>query len=200
MRMMDAEAGLIGDNEYRVYGAEALLESLPRNNSGLAKYQRTAGSPEDKGQHLTNGFQRWRSSISAYDSVPLPAIKGKGAWAGHEYYVLQPGVAVKKLGADKFEISIWDEMHISPMQILAQCVDLADREGYRTFKLASWTVEEYHGSPTNHSARPYWGRLWFKNIVDVVLQQQHELTSLEPVFVVDEIRSHVGEKVAPLGY
>jgi hypothetical protein len=129
--------------------------------------------------------------------VPLPAINGKGIHAGHEYDILQPGAKVTKLATDRFDIAIWDEVHVSPLQILSQCVELADREGYKVFKLANWTVEEHYGSPSNNSSRPYWGRLWFINTVDVVLQQQKDPASLEPVFVVDEIRSRLGATGAP---
>lgn len=198
IRILDTDAVPISDNDNRVYQAEMLLENLPRANIGLAEYQGMAGSAEYKSQHAPRGFQRWRSSISPYDSVPLPAINGKGIHAGHEYDIFQPGAKVTKLATDRFDIAIWDEVHVSPLQILLQCVVLADREGYKAFKLANWTIEEHYGSPSNHSSRPYWGRLWFRNTVDVVLLQEKESTNFEPVFVVDEIRSRLDTNGAPL--
>lgn len=177
-----------------MYRAESLLETLPQENRGLAEYQGIAGLPEDENQHATHGFQRWRTSISAYDSVPLPAIKQ--TWLTDDR--LQPGSKVTKSKDGRFEIAIWDELQVSPLQILAHCVELADREGYKVFKLANWTVEEHTDLYSDNRVPPYRkGWVWFRNTVDVVLQQHRDPDSLELVFDADEIRSRLSVAGAP---
>lgn len=169
------------------------MQALPQENRGLAEYQGTAGLPEDESEHAPDGFQRWRSSSSPYDSVPLPAIK-QASWfpVFQAYDRLQPGSQVTKSAADRFEIAIWDEVQVSPLQILSHCVELADREGYKVFKLANWTVEEYtdvYSNSLDHIYRKGW--IWFRSTVDVVLRQHKDPNSLEPVFDVDELRSRL---------
>jgi hypothetical protein len=88
-----------------------------------------------------------------------------------------------------FGIVQWSRLPLSPIDLLRQGVKLADREGYAVFKLEQWTTEEYR------SGR-YWGdwndwSAWFRTKARLVLQHQSEPNSLDPVFVVDEIRENV---------
>lgn len=79
------------------------------------------------------------------------------------------------------------------MQILWQCIALANREGYKVFKLEKWTIEDHYGE----NRGPYSVRIWFRDTVDVVLQHEKELNSLESVFEVDEVLSRMDTNGAP---
>jgi hypothetical protein len=74
-----------------------------------------------------------------------------------------------------------------PVALLRDCVLLADEMGFEVFKLKGWTVEEHRDTG---SSRYQW-RVWFRTTAEVVLQHEKGPDSLEPVFVVDEIRSNV---------
>jgi len=91
-----------------------------------------------------------------------------------------------QIPSDSFELSVSDRRLIAPLRFLHECVQLADQQGYEVFKLVNWTVEE-------HRTKKIGGRLhiWFRTKAIVVLQHQNELGSLDPVFVVDEIRKQV---------
>lgn len=193
IRVLDGNGVSLPKNDNRVYSADSLLESLPVENSGLAKYQRTVGPPEHKDQHVPRKFKRWRSSSSAYDSEPLPASNPQESWP-LKYDLVQPGTKVTQMAPSRFTIAIWDEAQISPMQILWQCIGLANREGYKVFKLQKWTIEDHYGG----NRGPYSVRIWFRDTVDVVLQHEKEPNSLESVFEVDEVLSRMVTNGAPL--
>ncbi len=180
----------------RVYEVSNLLQSLPEKNSGLAKYQKTTSHDEA----ITNtgyGFSRWRSSVSGYDSVPVPGHWEKPVF-GSAYFKFEPGMNITKEPTGSFHIAIWDDYWnsnrhnsdepILQIQLLRQCVALAEHEGFEVFKLEDWTVEEHReATPEDGDLR----KVWFRTTATVMLQHQKDPNSLDPVFVVDEIRSNV---------
>lgn len=193
IRIVDANAVPLLKNDDRVYSVDSLLESLARENSGLAKYQGTIVPSSQKDSYVPRRFQRWRSSSSAYNSVRLPASHSHESWPW-KYDVVEPGSNVVQTAPGKFTIAVWDEAQISPMQVLWQCVALANREGYKVFKVEKWAIEEHSGGAQG----PHTVRIWFRDMVDVVLQHQKEPNSLESVFEVDEVLSRMDGNGASL--
>lgn len=188
IRMLQNYPSSMLPNNNRVYEAGLLLQNLTEKNSGLAEYQkkmvhdasvRTAG----------NGFTRWRSSVSGYDSAPVLGIR-QTTFIGQEYIKFKPGNAIiPQIPSGQFEIAMWDDKLISPLQFLSECVKLADQRRYEAFKLMNWTVDEYRNDDT-HYREGGW-KVWFRTKATIVLQHQNEPDTLDPVFVVDEIRSNV---------
>ena len=186
----------------RVYEVDKLLQNLPEKNSGLAEYQKTTSHDEA----ITNtryGFSRWRSSVSGYDAVPVP-----GRWEkpllGSAAFKFEPGKSIVKQPTGSFRIAIWDDhwnsnRHnidepILQIQLLRQCVTLAEHEGFEVFKLEDWIVEEHREATPDGNLR----NVWFRTSANVTLQHQKEADSLDPVFVVDEVRPYLMSNKAKL--
>jgi len=168
-------------NDDRLYEVDKLLQSVTEKNNGPIEYQENYSPTE-------NGFRRWRSSVSGYNSVPVPGHWEKPLW-GPSYLKFESGTDMAKGSTSNFRVAIWDD-HFRPtfpIQLLQQCLTLAEREGFEFFRLENWTVEEHRDDPTQVRL----GRVWFRTAAHVVLQHQKELDSLDPVFVVDEIRKNV---------
>lgn len=178
-----------------VYSVNKLLESLAHENGGLPVTQETVSSPKHENQLVSRSFQRWRTSSSAYNSVPVPGIHHEGVF-GHKYVEFKPDSQVTQTAPGRFTVAVWQEFLISPIHMLWQCIWHADREGYKVFKLENWAVEEHIGGKVAN----YPGKVWFRSSVDVVPQQQADPASLEPVFAVEEIRSRLSQAGAPLPY
>jgi hypothetical protein len=189
MRVLDRNASSVPRDEDHIYEVNKLLESLEQKNIELAEHQGIS-LPHDGTVKITdNQVTRWRS-VSDYDSESVPLVR-KSFWGGgfQIFWGFEPGTEITKKPSGAFEIAMWDRVLVSPVQLLLECVKLADREGYEVFKLENWTVEE-HRADGDRGDR----RIWFKTKTNVVLQHQKTPGSLEPVFVVEEIRSNVGTK------
>ena len=176
----------IQPNDDRVYEVDTLLRSLPKKNSGLADYEKK-NSPGEFMENTGNEFHRWRTSVNAYDSVPVPGYPVKTLFGEHFKFV--PGINITKRSIGNFKIAIWNKsfLPVLPISVVRECATLAEREGFEAFKLENWTVEEHRDDPTQVRL----GRVWFKTSVDVILQHQKEFNSLDPVFIVEEIRPNV---------
>lgn len=193
IRVLDANAVSLSKHDDRVYLADALIESLARENSGLAEHRGAKVPSSQNDLYVPGRYQRWRSSSSTYDSVRLPASRSHESWPW-KYDVVEPGSNVVQTTPGKFTIAVWDEAQISPVQVLWQCVALASREGYKVFKIEKWTTEEHSGGTQG----PHRVTIWFRNTVDVVLQHEKELNGLESVFEVDEVLLRMDTNGAPL--
>lgn len=187
MRVLSNYPSSMPPNNNRVYEVGMLLQSLIEKNSGLAEYQKKTVHDEPA-KTAGDRFIRWRLSVSGYDSVPVPGTR-QTTFIGQEYIKFKPGSAIIPQTPDQFEIAIWDDKLISPLQLLSECVKLADQRRYEVFKLMNWTVDEYRNDDT-HYREGGW-KVWFRTKATIVLQHQNEPDTPDPVFVVDEIRSNV---------
>lgn len=187
VRFVDANVAPIQRDEGRIYLADAVLESLAQENSGLAAYQGMSPLPKDEERSDPRSFQRWRSSNGMQNAVPIPWSSDKESFGITESADYQPGSKVSDRGPGRFTVTIWDRAQISPIQVLWQCIVLANREGYKAFKIEDWAIDEPRGDA-----------VWFRNTVEIVLQHEKEPTSLESVFEVKELLSRMDANGAPL--
>lgn len=177
--LLDDKTSVAG-SEDQVHEVDALIPKIMRKNTEIAKQQGVAFSP-DNGTATEGQFIRWRVPVLLGDSGLEPSlVNRKSSLLDNEITEDAPGV---------FGIVQWSRLPLSPIDLLRQGVKLADRVGYAVFKLEQWTTEEY---------RPgrYWSdwndwNTWFRTKARLVLQHQREPNSLDPVFVVDEIRENV---------
>lgn len=185
IRIVDGntEAHVMDDN--RVYSADAVLVRLAQENNGLAANQGVGVSSNSAEQYGYPIFDRWRSSSSAYDSVPVPGEVPEGA-VSNQYIGFQTDSQVTQTAPGKFTITVWASDQISPIEMLLRCRELARREGYEAFNLEKWTLEEHVGGN-----RQYGKQIWFRDTIQVELQHQKGPSHLEPVFEVDELSSHM---------
>lgn len=193
VRVLDENPAVGFKSNSLVYSPDTLQEVLVQENRGLGEYHRTTVSPDRQSQYGPRGFNRWRSLSSAYDAVPVPGVPHEGVWRGTGID-FESGSKVTQTAPGRYTIAVWQENIISPIDMLSQCIALADREGFKAFRLQNWTTEEHIGRTFSH----YGSKVWFRNTVDVVLQEQGDPVSLDPVFVVDEIRPGLSKAVVPL--
>lgn len=190
MRVLTDDSFSIQENDDRVFAVDQLLRDLPEMNGGLAEYQNRPSQVELI-QKTEKSFNRWRSSVSGYDSGPVLKNRAKQLidYALSPLSLFRPETIITKKPTGGFEIVIWDDSY-SPtlsIELLRQCAVLAEQEGFEVFKLEDWTVEEHRDNTPQGGIR----KVWFRTTANVVLQHQKQLDSLDPVFVVDEIRQNV---------
>lgn len=184
MRMLHELPSSIERNDDRVLDVDTLLQNRIEKNSGMVKYSKNV-SQKALLQNGNDGFHRWRSSVNRYGSAPIPVSRHKNIFG--EYIKPEPGTKIaQQTVPGQFELVIWDDRLISPLRFLSESIKLADQEGYEAFKLANWTAEEYCAA-----RRPECGKVWFRTKATLILQHRKEPDSLDPVFVVDEIRLNV---------
>jgi hypothetical protein len=184
MRMLRELPSSIERNDDRVHDVDKLLQNLIEKNSGLAEYSKKV-SQEALLQNGNDGFHRWRSSVNMYGSAPIPVSRHKNIFG--EYIKPEPGTKITpQTVPGQFELAIWDDKLISPLRFLSESIKLAHQEGYEAFKLANWTAEEYCTA-----RRAECGKVWFRTMATIIFQHQKEPDSLDPIFVVDEIRPNV---------
>lgn len=185
IRILETNTEAQVKDDHRVYSADAVLISLAQENSGLASARGAEVSPNPTGQYSYPIFDRWRSSSSAYDSVPVPGEVPEGA-VSKQYIEFQTDAQVTQTAPGKFTITVWASDQISPIEMLLRCLTLARREGYEAFNLERWTIEEHVGGN-----RQYAKKIWFRDTIQVGLQHQKGPSTLEPVFEVDELSSRM---------
>jgi hypothetical protein len=185
IRMLSDDRASMHPNDDRVYKIDMLLQSLTEKNPGFAHYQN--GTPPDKSENTEKRLSRWRSSISGYDSVPVP-----GQWLKSSFFrdgfKFKSGISTTRGPSGNLQVAGWVEHFrpTMPLSLLRDCVILADGMRFEVFKLVDWTVEEYRSGSNRYELK-----VWFRTTATVILQHQKEPDSLDPVFVVDEIRSRV---------
>lgn len=171
----------------RLYAVDNLLQSLREKNSGLPIYQ-VKSPPAQSIESIGNRFNRWRLSVSGYDLEPSP-WQWKTTLFWPEHFVLEAGTRNTKKLNDTFQVVRWAK-HFEPtlpLTLLRDCVLHAEKMKYEAFKLTDWIVEEYRYTGLSQDQ---W-RVWFRTTATVTPQRHKESDSLDPVFVVDEIRSNV---------
>jgi hypothetical protein len=171
----------------RLYAVDNLLQSLREKNSGLSIDQ-DKPPPAESIKSTENRFKRWRSSVSRYDLAPDP-WQWKTTVFGPANFASDSETRTTKELNDTFQVVRWAK-HFEPtlpLTLLRDCVLRAEKMGLKAFKLADWTVEEHRDTGPSLSQ---W-KVWFRTTATVIPQHHKESDSLEPVFVVDEIRSHV---------
>ncbi len=90
---------------------------------------------------------------------------------------------------DTFQVVRWAKIFepTLPLTLLRDCVLRAEKIGFTAFKLTDWTMEEHRDTGPSLSQ---W-KVWFRTTATVIPQHHKESDSLDPVFVIDEIRSNV---------
>lgn len=183
IRILDKHSSSIPGDEDWVVEVDQLMNSLVQKNIGLAEYLGMSSPHEGTVKISDNRFIRWRSSIIISDIGSAHPFSLHDGWFGRGY---SPKTEITKLPSGSFDIAMSGPYMVSPVELLLQCVKLADREGYGAFKLDDWTVEEHRDVDLRYR------RIWFGTKAHVVLQHhQKSSESLDPVFVVEEIRSNV---------
>ncbi len=174
----DSPVNLRSDNH--VHDVDALIVRLIKSNAELAMQQGVGPSPDEVTAN-EHRFIRWRLPL-LLDDFALEPSSTKLRRSFPETKITQdaPGV---------FEVVLWGRSPLSPIDLLKQGVITADREGYGVFKLENWTTEEYRRGRHWNNWNDW--SAWFRTKARLVLQHQSEPSSLEPVFVVDEIRENV---------
>ena len=191
MRMWEELPFSIDRGDDRVLDVHKILQNPIEKNSGLAEYLGKANQ-EKLGQNGRDGFDRWRASVNRFDSVSIP-ISWHTDIFGSQYVKYEPGIKLVPLAVPgQFELAIWDDKLVHPLQFLTECVKIADQEGFEAFKLENWTGAEYCTIGQYDSAsRPECGKVWFRIKATMILQHQKGPDNLERAFIVDEIRSNV---------
>lgn len=168
----------------RIYAVDNLLQSLREKNSGLPLHQ-VKHPPAELIKNTENGYNRWRLSVSGYDPVPDP-WQWKTTVFGQD---IESGTRNTKELNDTFQVVRWAK-HFEPtmpLTLLRDCVLRAEKMGLKAFRLTDWTVEEHRDTGLSLDQ---W-RVWFRTTATAIPQHYKESDSLDPVFVVDEIRSNV---------
>lgn len=185
MKVLYEYPSSVQSNDDRVKEVDILLKKLPEQYPGLADYVKIQ-SQDALVLNGVNEFRRWRLSVSGYHSVPVPGTKHKTLF-GAEDTKFEPGsTVISQNPSGQFELAIWDDRLITPLRLLTECVKLAEQERYEVFKLEDWIVEEHRTSGGLGGSS-----VWFRTKVTIILQHQKDAESLDPIFVVDEIRKNV---------
>jgi adenosyl cobinamide kinase/adenosyl cobinamide phosphate guanylyltransferase len=180
IRMLSNDGEVNLGSENHVHEVDRLLEELIKRNAWLAAQLETL-APQEKIRASKSPFVRWRASVLVGDTDLGQALKKRrNSLLDTEITDEVPGV---------FGITLWSRLPLSAIDLLREGVKIAEREGYAAFRLEDWTVGEYRqGTHWNDWIN---SRTWFRTKARLVLQQQDEPNSLDPVFVVDEIRNNV---------
>lgn len=202
----------------QLYEVDALMAKLMKSNAELARRKEVDFFPNDSTPN-DHRFIRWRVPVLLDDAGREPPLRVrksaflytedfpdahrvfKGAeWRPMPFYELDMAKRRSSLvdttiiedAEGVFKVVQWSRLPRSPIDLLTECIKIADREGYPAFKLEGWTTEEYRSG----RAWDDWNDwdAWFQTKARLVLQDQHEPNSLDPVFVVNEIRENVMRK------
>lgn len=174
MRILDKNSSSIPRDGDQVFEVDKLLDSLAKQNIGLAEHQGTPSPHEGTVKISDNRVIRWRSSVITSDSMSVLGLEES------------PKTEITKTSSGVFDIAMSGLHMVTPVDLLLECVKLADREGYEAFKLEDWAEEEHRDMGMTLRG------VWFRTKAHVVLQHhQKNYESLEPVFVVEEIRSNI---------
>lgn len=180
IRLLPNDEEINSSSENHVEAVDRLLEVLTERNAWLAAQLRT-GAPQEKVRASKSPFVRWRAPVLRGDSDLGRALKTRrSSLLDTEITEEVPGV---------FGITLWSRLPLPAIDLFRKCIKIADQEGYAAFRLEEWTVGEYRpGTIWND-----WidSTAWFRTKARVVLQHQKDANSLDPVFVVDEIRTNV---------
>ncbi len=180
-----------------VYEVEKLSENLAQANPGLAEYHngRSTASKETE-RSPDDSFTRWRSVYDHYDAPSQwHQIMGENSDSAspkeHLYFMTRTGRSgeVIKAPMGKLEVAMWTVEWPSPFEFLLFCAAVAEREGFKAFKLENWAVEEHHANPSLSKMYAS-GHLWEYRIkAQIMFLPQSDPDSLGPVFEVDAVRS-----------
>lgn len=191
MRILRDAPVSIQPHDDRIHDVDQLLRDLQERNIGLADYQKKPGQVESI-ERSEKVLPRWRS-VSGYGIRPVLDHREKYNQIFDPALPIltpfRPETNVTKKPTGGFEIAIWDDNSSPtfPLQVLRQCVVLAEHEGFEVFRLENWNVEEHRETTPEGGVL----RVWFRTTATVTLQHEDDPDSLDPVFVVDEIRTNV---------
>lgn len=177
--LADDKASIVG-SEGQVYDVITLITRLTKSNAELAKRLGVGSSP-DTTTADEHRFVRWRVPVLLDDSALGPS------WTKRKNSLLDTEIAADVPGV--FGIVQWSRLPLSPIDLLRECIRIADQEGYPVYKLEDWTTAEYRPGRSWNDWNDW--SAWFRTKARLVLQHQSEPNSLDPVFVVDEIRENV---------
>lgn len=166
--------------EYSAQDVDTLMTRLIRRSAELAKQQGENSSIDDATAN-GDGFVRWRVPVLLDDPALEPSL------AKRKSSLLDTDITDESFGV--FGVVLWSRLPLSPIDLLRQCIKISDREGAPVFKLEDWTTHEYRFGRSWNDWNDW--NAWFRTKARLVLLQQSEPNSLDPVFVVNEIRKNV---------
>ncbi len=183
-----------------VYEVDKLLEDLAESNPGLAEYQGRSTSFQETERLSDDSFARWRSVFRHY-KIPSQWFRSVLEVSDSESLREEINTRTGEIGevtktpSGKVEVvlrSRWEAMNKwpSPFEFLLLCATIAEREGFKAFKLENWAVEEHQSKPVLF--RTY-GLVFgfgheFRIKAHIVFLRQRDPESLGSVFEVDAIR------------
>ena len=186
VRLLSEHPPSVRDSNDQIYNVEELLQNLSEINVGLAEYQHKTSQGESMPQFVDT-VSRWRSTVINCHPVSVQS-REDNQFRSSAHSQFEPGHTITKGPHGDFQVAIWAHRYwhtTSAVEFLWQCVQLAEQQGFKIFKLEDWRVEE-------HLSREIktWGA-WFGMKATIIPQRQIDPNSLEPVFAVDETRSYL---------
>lgn len=180
IRLLSNDGAVNLRSENPVHEVDRFLTALMIGNARLAAQLETT-VPQENVRASKNQFVRWRAPVLIEDTAFERLL------TSHQRSLLDDDIAEESHGI--FGVVLWSRLPLSPIDLLRQGVKVADREGYAVFKLEQWTTEEYRAGRNWNNWND--SNAWFRTKAKLVLQHQKDTDSLDPVFVVDEIRENV---------
>lgn len=189
-----------------VYQADKLLEELAKKNPGLAKYHERSTIDEVTERVTDDSSPRWRSLFDHY--------KVLGEWTQPTFENPDPASVreeikislneireVIKAPSGEIEVAIRTSYWPSLSEFLLYSATVAEREGFKTFRLENWGVEQHRTKlvffKTFGLLRPF---IEFRTKAHIVFLSQRDPDSFGPVFEVDAIRSALQSGAACSGF
>lgn len=187
IRLLSGDSPVSVRSDNHVHEVGELLTALKKGNARLAAQLVTAASQENV-RASKSQFVRWRAPVLIEDTALEPGLaKLDPGLERRNSSFLDTEIIEDAHGV--FTLVQWSRLPLSPIDLLRECIKIADRQGYPVFELEDWTTAEYRPGRSWNDWNDW--SAWFRTKARLVLQHQSEPNSLDPVFVVDEIRENV---------
>lgn len=180
IRLLSNDGAVNLRSENHVHEVDRLIAVLMKRNAWLAAQLETA-VPQENVLPSKNRFFRWRAAVLIENTALERSLTMR------QSSLLDTDITEVSHGI--FRVVLWSRLPLSPYDLFRQCIKIADREGYPVFKLEDWTTEEYRPGRSWNDWND--SKAWFRTKARLVLQRQKDADTLDPDFVVDEIRENV---------
>ncbi len=180
IRLFADQRASILESDGQVHEVDTLMARLTKSNAELSN-QQGVGLSHNYAPANDRRFVRWRVPVLLDDTGLEPSLRNRKS------SLLDTEIIEDTRGV--FKVVQWSRSPLSPIDLLRECIRIADQEGYPVYKLEDWTTAEYRPGRSWNDWNDW--SAWFRTKARLVLQHQSEPNSLDPVFVVDEIRENV---------